>query len=71
MRTIYRTTLRPALFGGVPFNLQWEWHRPPAEYAHVFPDKEVSEYPYGEFTTERPLTETELQQFSIEVVGTE
>ena len=64
---VYRTTLRPALFGGLP-DIKWEWHRPPAEFAQAFPEKEVSKFQYGEFVTERPLTDAELKAFQIEIV---
>ena len=66
--TVYRTVFRPPMFGAMPPRLWWEWHRPPADLAEHFPDKEVSKYPYGEFVTERPLTEKELSSFQIEVV---
>ncbi len=61
----YRTTLRPAPFGGVPHGLKWwfvqlPWDHPGAH--HVEPR---SLHRYGVIETNRPLTRDEMSNFDI------
>lgn len=41
--------------------------RAPPELAQRFPNLSVSSRPFGEFFTNRPLTEMELREYQIEI----
>ena len=64
----YRTLYRPPMFGGLP-DVWWEWAKVPTDLAPMFPELPVSDHLYGEFHTERPLTDDEMRSFQIEKVA--
>ena len=70
MANRYRTTLRPAGFGGIPSGVGWQYVELPTDNldAHLYPNKPVSRHRYGVIETDRPLTANELDHFSIEEV---
>ena len=45
------------------------WTRVPHELAQRFPNLAVSSRRFGEFLTNRPLTEMELRDYQIEIVS--
>ncbi len=68
--TTYRSLLRPVSMSTLPENIGgWEYVEIPAEYSMNRPEMPISAHRYGTFTTERPLTASELEHFSIEVVA--
>jgi hypothetical protein len=69
MTNFYRTTLRPIFGGGVPPGVKWELVEAPADGSLTKrPDLPRSKHRYGVFTTDRPLTQDEMQHFDIEPV---
>ena len=67
-RTVYRMLFRPPGFESLPSGLRWEYTAVPFSMAHLRPDLPTCQHPHGEFTTDRPLTEAELNSYQIEVV---
>ena len=64
--SVYTMLYRPCTqLGTLPPKVITEWTRVPAELTHAFPDKPVSKRLFGEFTTNRPLTDEELKAFEI------
>ena len=62
----YRTTLRPAPFGGVPVGVTWRFVELPRDYTLNHGDLPRSQHRYGVFETDRALTPEELRHFDIE-----
>ncbi|MCY4120307.1 MAG: hypothetical protein OXG72_05230 [Acidobacteria bacterium] len=69
-RTAYAMLYRPPTqVGTLPRGVQITgWKRVPRELAQRFPNLPVSTRRFGEFFTNRPLTETELRDYQIEIV---
>lgn len=71
-RPIYTMLYRPVSTFTLPRGVTTEWARLPANSdAHMrraFPDLEVSEHPFGDFTTSRELTDDELERFQVKRV---
>ena len=68
--SVYTMLYRPCTqLGTLPPKVVTEWTRAPAELAHAFPDKPVSKRLFGEFTTNRPLTDEELKAFEIRQIA--
>ena len=69
--SIYTMLYRPATqYGTLPPGTHVAgWTSVPRELAGRFPNHPVSERTFGEFFTNRPLTERELRDYQIEVVG--
>lgn len=65
MANEYRTTLRPAAFGGMPSGVRWDYIEAPADIAHNRRDLPLSTHRYGVVRTERPLTAAEMEHFDI------
>lgn len=64
----YRTTLRPASFGGVPSGIGWRYVEAPADL--LLPGAMPASMPrsrhrYGVIETDRELTPAELEHFDI------
>jgi hypothetical protein len=66
MKIRYRTVIRPVGFGGLPHGVKWEYVEAPRSLT-TRPDLPCSDYTYGVFTTDRPLTREELDRFDIAV----
>lgn len=64
----YRTTLRPAAFGGLPMGVNYKYVEAPFDGLFGFPSLPVSSYRYGVVETDRELTPEELRHFDIERV---
>lgn len=67
----YRTTLRPAGGGGLPWGLKWTYAELPSDAFDLharLPHMPVSRYRYGVVETDRELTPDELRHFDIEPV---
>jgi len=63
----YRTTLRPAGFGGLPAGVGWRYVEAPTD--GLCPsDIPPSRHRYGVIETDRALTSGELSHFDIEPV---
>jgi len=58
----YRTTLRPAGFGGLPHGLSWEYVELPHDSQRT--DLPRSAYPYGVVSC-RELTAAEIERFNL------
>ena len=74
MRTpIYTMEFRPVGFATLPRGVTTEWVRLPKLEAHLlrnaFPNTEVSEHKFGEFTTSRPLTDDEMRSYQVRQVN--
>ena len=74
MRTpIYTMEFRPVGFATLPRGVITEWVRLPKLEAHTmrraFPNTEVSEHMFGEFTTSRPLTDDEMTSYQVRQVN--
>ncbi len=69
--TIYRMLLRPVSRFTLPDGLDWEYVAAPPDIAHRRPDLPAApwHWPFGTFSTNRPLTADELRHFSIEEVN--
>ncbi len=67
----YRNKYRPVSFCTIP-KVHWSWVELPPWCADRAAELglPVSEWRYGIYTTERPLTDAELYQFEIETVTT-
>jgi len=66
----YRTTLRPAGFGGVPMGVQWHYVELPRDHpGHLFQDTPRGTYNFGVIETDRPLTKAEMEHFDIIAVA--
>ena len=65
----YRNKYRPVQFCTIP-KVHWEWVEVPPYLADRAEEigKPVSEWRFGIYTTERPLTEAELYGFEIEAL---
>ena len=62
----YRTTLRPAAFGGIPHGVGWQYVEfPPDLDTRNYAPKPVSRHLYGVIETDRALTPEELEHFDI------
>ncbi len=63
----YRTTLRPAPFGGVPSGVRWSYVEGPHGWPNgpVLDGIPVSRHRYGVIETDRPLTKAEMGHFDI------
>lgn len=61
----YRTTLRPAPFGGVPQGVGWHFVELPPDYILNHGDTPRSRHLYGVIETDRELTPQELKHFDI------
>lgn len=61
----YRTTLRPAGFGGMPAGVRWEYVEAPPDLAGDRPDLPRSSWRYGVVSTDRALTAGEMAHFDI------
>lgn len=74
-RPVYTMLYRPVATFTTPRGVATEWTRLPAGADHrmrrAFPDLEVSEHPFGEFTASRELTADELEQWQIKRVDPE
>lgn len=70
MPCYYRTTLRPAGFGGLPIGVSWRYVELPRDdfYRGHLPLVAVSRHRYGVIETDRELTPAELRHFDIEPV---
>ena len=70
MKPIYRMQFRPVSFCTLPSGIVTEWVRLPKHdgeaLRRAYPDLKVSEHNFGEFTTNRELTESEMASFQIE-----
>ena len=70
---IYTMEFRPVGFGTLPRDIITEWVRLPKLEAHLlrkaFPNTEVSEHNFGEFTTNRPLTNEEMISYQVRIVN--
>lgn len=68
---VYSMRYRPATqYGTLPRGVQIEgWTRVPRELAGRFPHHPVSERRFGEFFTNRPLTDRELSDYQIDFIG--
>lgn len=68
---IYTMRYRPATqYGTLPPGADIAgWTRVPRELAGRFPRHPVSNRTFGEFFTNRPLADTELRDYQIEIVG--
>jgi hypothetical protein len=64
----YRTTLRPAGFGGVPDGVSWEYVEWPTMMDFHRSDIPTSQHLYGVIETDRELTPEELRHYDIEPV---
>ena len=69
-RTAYAMLYRPPTqLGTLPPGVHVAgWKRVPPDLAQRFPDLPVSSRAFGEFFTNRPLTEMELRDYQIEIV---
>ena len=68
--SIYTMRHRPCTqVGMLPQGVITKWHRIPRDLSDAFPDKAVSDKPFGEFTTSRPLTDRELEDYEIDQIG--
>ena len=69
--TAYAMLYRPPTQGGtLPRGVHVAgWKRVPPELAQRFPNLPVSSRRFGEFYTNRPLTEMELRDYQIEIVS--
>lgn len=62
----YRTTLRPAGFGGLPQGVGWRYIEMPASEMSIrFVGMPVSRHLYGVIETDRALTRQEMAHFDI------
>ena len=61
----YRTVIRPPAFGGIPHGVRWEYVEAPANGSPAPADLPRSQYYYGVFKTDRPLTREEMDRFDI------
>ena len=61
----YRTTLRPAGFGGVPEGVSWRYLEWPSMMGFGRADIPTSRHRYGVIETDRPLTKAEMEHFDI------
>lgn len=65
----YRMKYRPAGFATLPRGLVWSYVEAPVMHGLANrPDLPRSRYQFGVFTTNRPLTDRELEAFEIEIV---
>ena len=73
MKAIYTMEFRPIGFGTLPRDIITDWVRLPKLEAHTlrnaFPDREVSDHVFGEFTTNRPLTAEEMKSYQVRLVN--
>ena len=73
MKAIYTMEFRPVGFATLPRDVITEWVKLPKMEAHLlrkaFPDTEVSEHMFGEFTTSRPLTDDEMKSYQVRIVN--
>lgn len=60
----YRTTLRPAPFGGMPSGVRWQYVEVPPDHPHES-DPPRSRHRYGVVETDRALTPEEMRHFDI------
>lgn len=71
-RRIYTMQFRPVGAFTLPRGVITEWVRLPQHDSHLlrraYPDLETSRYPFGEFTTSRPLTPAEMEAFQVKRV---
>lgn len=68
MANIYRTTLRPVAFGGLPMGVTYRYVELPSDgsiYRGHFPMLPVSRHLYGVVETDRALTAAEMVHFDI------
>lgn len=61
---LYRPLLRPASFATLPQGVDWRYVEVPA-YITKRPDLPTSRWPHGVISTSRPLTESEMSDFSL------
>ena len=64
----YRTTLRPAAFGGLPHGVGYRYVEAPYDLllpGSMPPDMPRSKHRYGVVETDRELTPEELEHFDI------
>ena len=70
MKPIYTLRFRPVSSWTLPNGIVTEWVRLPHYNIHTlrkaYPDLEMSDHPYGEFTTSRDLTDDEIASFQFE-----
>jgi hypothetical protein len=64
-KNLYRTTLRPAGFGGLPQGVTYQYVETPSDGSVNLPSIPVSRLRYGVIKTDRPLTADEMQHFDI------
>lgn len=71
-RPIYTMLYRPVSTFTLPRGVTTAWARLPAgsdqRMRDAFPGIEVSEHPFGDFTTDRDLTDEEMEQFQVKRV---
>ena len=71
-KPIYAMRYRPVSGCTLPPGITTTWVRTPQVDGHIvgraFPDLDRSTYPYGEFTTNRELTDDELESYQVERV---
>ncbi len=63
----YRTTMRPAGFGGLPQGITYRYVEAPHDGLGPYaPPMPTSRYRYGVIETDRELTPDEMRRFDIE-----